>query len=109
MVEIVAFDMEELETAMDQTGVDNLLQVSNAAVHSGSGFSSEAILVNRSGDSVFWQELYSGVNGLVKSEIKECEVEYTPDGRPYFEPDGTHSSRRYVENFIRNNYGRSVK
>ena len=109
MIEIVAFDKEELEQVMEETGVDNLLQVSNAAVYSGSAFSSEVILVNRSGDGVFWQELYDDSDGLVKSKIKECEIEYTPDGKPYFEPEGNHSSRRYIENFIRNNFLRGNK
>ena len=109
MSEIIAFDKEELREQMEEHGLDNLAEVLNSAYSSGSVWTTEYILPNSTGELVFWQEIKEIDGKLKTSNIKEYEIEYTPEGKPYFEPTGNHSSRRYFENYIRLNYGRLVE
>jgi len=105
MKKVIAFDLEELEEVMEVLELEHLGQVSNAAGHSEGAFIREFILPNKSGDGLFLQEIYQATDELKIGEITEHEIEYTPEGEPYIEPEG-HHSRRYLKNYIRNNYGR---
>jgi hypothetical protein len=107
MIEIVAFDLEELEQIMEENEVDNLLQVRNGAANSDGAFTVEVILANSTGENVFWQKIYYKIDGPIRGPIAEIEIEYSSDGKPYFELED--NSRRWIEDFIRNNYGRGVK
>lgn len=105
MKEIEAFDLEELKEIMEEKGIDNLSEISNAAHQPMTNSSSEFILINTTGESVFYQEV---MNKKIKSKITEHEIEYQFGGQAVFIPE-TLSSTRYINNHLRNDYGRENK
>ena len=109
-VEIIAFDKEELLREMEEEGVEHLGQISNAAYHTVGAFAVEVILVNKSCDGVFFQEVIDRTEDIKTSEIKECEIIYADGGRPAFKLNDKWNTLRYIDNYLRIDYGRrSIK
>ena len=98
---ILAENLEDLKRQIkEDKDIETLADIANGAHRPVSNLSSEFILINETNEAVFMQEVYSGGS----SKITEHEVEYAGDGRPYFEPEGNHASRRYINEYLRNNY-----
>ena len=107
-MELHAFDLNELIEKMEGENIDNLSEVENTAQKTETNWVTKYILVNTTGESVFTQEVGFIDDEIKTSNIKELELQTTPDGRLYFQ-DGAICDREYVENFIRTNYMKGWK
>lgn len=69
-MEIVAFDLEELEETMAENGIEDLSQIDNVGMLPTSNFGGMIALTNESGDGVFIQEVWdTGKKEIIETEI----------------------------------------
>jgi hypothetical protein len=73
--EINAFDLKDLKEEMKKEGISRLSELNNIAVNTMSNWGGAVILINKTGESVFYQEDYSQ-EGLSLDSIEEFEIKY---------------------------------
>jgi len=102
---VIAFDLEELKEIMERKKLDTLDDIENTAYLTQSNFGGMVILVNKSGDGVFVQEVWdSGSNEIEEAEIfYDEEWEYGNEGEAYAYFD-YRDEKYYLAEFMRKNY-----
>ena len=100
---ISAMNKDELKHKMRMKGVDNLSELENGGHRTETNRGGTAILINETGEMVFYQEIFGGE----KSEIKTAKIEYDAEGKAYFlkENESWPACQHNLNEFMRNNYG----
>ena len=97
MTEIIAFNKNELFDKMEEEEITSLYEIDNAGVKTITNNSSTVVLVNSTGEQVFYQKEQD-------TEIKTSKIKYCNEKQKlYF---NTEIGKCYLDTFIRNNYGK---
>jgi len=83
-MEITAMNLNDLFNKMDKNNIRNLSEIDNAVKKFINSKTNEWLLVNKTGESVFIQEISSGFDYVDIGAIKEYKIQYDKKGNAYF-------------------------
>ncbi|MGM0409161.1 MAG: hypothetical protein ACQEQF_00245 [Bacillota bacterium] len=83
-MEITAMNLNDLFNKMDENEINNLSEIDNTASKYINNRTQEWLLVNKTGESVFIQEISHYLDKIEVSKIKEYKVQYDKKGNAYF-------------------------
>lgn len=104
-MEVEVMSLDELKKVMDENNIETLDEIDNTAFLVSSNFGGMVILIDKSADGVFIQEVWdSGHKDIVEAEIYYDEWDFSDEDElfPCFDYEG---EQYFLADFMRKNYG----